>query len=399
MKEKEFAEKIINLLEKRKNIVKEKEVYLKEEEYKVIEKILAPVFKLFYSPETGLKKRLNRLTEEQAVIKKILFNCQNKQFLIRGYAGTGKTYVAYALLSNLVKEGKNVLYLCYTKNLAIQIESTLRNDPLIPENLKKNFRVYNFHKLDQINENLQIIHPDKPEQKYWDYEYSNILENKLKSIFSLYPKFDAIFVDEGQNFKKNWWECVKKFLKKDAYFYIFYDPYQNIFDGEQEPIEDKLPFLEPVLTLKENLRNQKKIAEKVETFMNIQYKYLPEHPEGDEIKIIQYHNESDYINKLNGILRELVKKEKKEPQNIVLLSYKEEDLKLNYEITRRTLKGFIGLEADVLLIKIDDVLFKRDEFKNDLYMGMTRAIEKEYLFIHKEIYDKVCSILEGSRNL
>lgn len=394
MDKKEFKEKIENLLKKRRKL----QVYLNDEEYIVIQNILAPVFKLFYSPETGLdiKKRLNRLTKEQAFIKSVLLKCQNKRFLIKGYAGTGKTYLAYEILSYLVKEGKKVLYICNTKNLANHIELTIENDSLIPENLKKNFQVFNFHKLDRISENLKIEHPDDLSQDYWDNEYPEILEKKLNFIFSKYPKFDAIFVDEGQNFKKNWWKCIEKLLKEDAYFYIFYDPYQSIFGKEQETIEEKLPFLEPVFTLEENLRNQKKISEKVEQFMNIEYKYLPEHPIGKEVQIIEYDNENDFVNKVNKVLKKLIKESRIAEKQIVLLSYTKDynklnyeiniENKLNYEINIKTLKGFIGLEAPVVLIKIDNNLFSRPEFKNDLYMGITRAVEMVYLFISKDIY-------------
>ncbi len=388
MDKKEFKEKIQNLLKKRRKLLKENQVYLNDEEFLVIQNILAPVFKLFYSPETGLdiKKRLNRLTEEQAFIKSVLLKCQNKRFLIRGYAGTGKTYLAYEILSFLVKEGKKVLYICYTKNLANHIELTIKNDSLITENLKENFKVSNFHKLDKIGENLNIEHPNDPDRDYWDNEYPKMLDKKLNSIFSKYPKFDAIFVDEGQNFRKNWWTCIEKLLKENAYFYIFYDPYQSIFGKEQETIEEKLPFLEPVFTLEENLRNQKKISEKVEQFMNIKYKYLPDHPIGKEVQIIEYNNENDFVDNVNKVLKKLIKESKITEKQIVLLSYTIDYNKVNYEINVETLKGFIGLEADVVLIKIDSELFKRPEFKNDLYMGITRAVEMVYLFISKDIY-------------
>ena len=71
-------------------------------------------------------------------------------------------------------------------------------------------------------------------------------------------KFDAVIIDEGQDFRKEWTEVVLKLFKDggDGYLYIFFDERQNIYKGElQFPIEGE-PYV-----LYENCRNTQRICE------------------------------------------------------------------------------------------------------------------------------------------
>ena len=72
-------------------------------------------------------------------------------------------------------------------------------------------------------------------------------------------KFDAVVVDEGQDFNDLWWDSLDGIFKDSqnkSSYYIFYDPYQNIF--EEEPT---LPEGLPHFVLGENCRNTVCIAE------------------------------------------------------------------------------------------------------------------------------------------
>ena len=45
-------------------------------------------------------------------------------------------------------------------------------------------------------------------------------------------KFDAIIIDEGQDFEENWIICIESMLKKQGEFYIFADTHQNLFNKD-----------------------------------------------------------------------------------------------------------------------------------------------------------------------
>jgi len=51
-------------------------------------------------------------------------------------------------------------------------------------------------------------------------------------------KFDAIIVDEGQDFKDSWFFCLEGMLKENGYFYSFADMHENLFGNELDALKD-----------------------------------------------------------------------------------------------------------------------------------------------------------------
>ena len=47
----------------------------------------------------------------------------------------------------------------------------------------------------------------------------------------LFEKFDALVVDEGQDFSDIWWTALNNIIKEDGYLYVFYDGNQSIFNS------------------------------------------------------------------------------------------------------------------------------------------------------------------------
>jgi superfamily I DNA/RNA helicase len=70
-------------------------------------------------------------------------------------------------------------------------------------------------------------------------------------------KFDAVVVDEGQDFAANWWPVVTASLRDEESggIYVFSDAGQRLFARGARP-----PFALTPLTLTENLRNTKQVA-------------------------------------------------------------------------------------------------------------------------------------------
>ena len=86
---------------------------------------------------------------------------------------------------------------------------------------------------------------------FWQME----LPTKLLDI----PKFDAVIVDEGQDFKPEWFEFVESLLKDRATseYKVFLDEHQDIFHHWKS-------FCKPTPAkkiLKKNCRNTRKIVE------------------------------------------------------------------------------------------------------------------------------------------
>jgi superfamily I DNA/RNA helicase len=70
-------------------------------------------------------------------------------------------------------------------------------------------------------------------------------------------KFDAVVIDEGQDFAQSWWDAVLAALRDpdEGSLYVFSDEGQRIFARQGRPTVDLLS-----IPLTENLRNTKQIA-------------------------------------------------------------------------------------------------------------------------------------------
>lgn len=220
--------------------------------HQLIDKILAPSFKIFSKLEDRISmfhqeaKRI--LTEEQERI--LEETTLNRRMLFLGSAGSGKTFVAMEKARQLALEGKRVLLTCYNKNLA-QIE-------FAP--LRSILTAMNFH--DHIQsilseQGFSITIPDEAEAI--SEFYSDTLPDMAFDYYISIPesqKFQAIVVDEGQDFKQSWLMCLESMLTKDGELYFFADPNQNLFNSDLDSLLE-MPVSKHRLT--KNLRNTSEI--------------------------------------------------------------------------------------------------------------------------------------------
>lgn len=219
--------------------------------------------------------------------------------------------------------------------------------------------------------------------------------------------FDAILVDEGQDFHPNWCECLKHLFGKyrSRIFYVFYDDNQKIFSKKKDlPITDLIVNAglgNHLFKLKDNLRNTKRIhdfsIQKTrlgETARPLELEGVP--PEEmlglDEVKARKFIEK-----KLHSLLKEFkIDKEKilvlsnRSIENSIFGSNRklgeftltEGEGKRANNIRFRTIQNFKGLESDIVIL----LVHKRDETENEnycydelLYVGCTRA--KHLLFL------------------
>ncbi len=174
-----------------------------------------------------------------------------RQFYIRGGAGTGKTWIAMKMAKEEAKEtGRHVLFLCQSPRLASFVNSMIGEMVTV---------------LDTYSLFSKVV--DDFEELQGPY-YSGII-NKLKPNIS---RFDAIFVDEAQDFTEEWATFVRSLLvdPQHSRLGIFYDDVQVLREdsfGSAFGITSK-PFL-----LRENIRNTANIykwtAEKTQLWTDV----------------------------------------------------------------------------------------------------------------------------------
>lgn len=174
---------------------------------------------------------------------------------VEGGAGTGKTVIACAeaakQAAELPRDGNHrILMLCFNHAMAYEL---LRH-PLLAEQ-DDVLTVSTFHDfcIDHILKPRQLEHLVN-----YDGPGDRLAEPALRQIKDLLhkePHYDAIFVDEAQDFRKAWWEIIQGLLIPGGKFYIFADKHQDLYDRYEQ-----LPELSTRVRLNTNLRNAHQIA-------------------------------------------------------------------------------------------------------------------------------------------
>ena len=266
-------------------------------------RVLSPVFEYGkkLSERIGIEERqFFLLTEQQCVLLDALENFPRLQ--IRGCAGSGKTIMAVKKAERLAAQGANVLLLCFNQLLAEHLQREVKDFPSVKAAAFFEFCI----------ELLKI-----PEEQIGMYRndprlYSEVLPKLLKTyLYKTCFCYDALVVDEGQDFTPKAWEVISMLVPADGPFYIFYDPDQNIFTRELN-----LPdFGIPPVKLTKNCRNTKKIFEALIPYQSMVSEILDSAPEGADIHVL--HGDSRQL--LEQELERLVMTEQVPPQEIVIL--------------------------------------------------------------------------------
>jgi hypothetical protein len=222
--------------------------------------------------------------------------------------------------------------------------------------------------------------------------------------------YDAVLIDEGQDFHKNWCDTLKFIFDKyrSRVVYIFYDDNQTIFTGQKNlPITGLISgsgLGNHVFKLRDNLRNTQEIHD-----FAVEMSGLGSTAKAAEIKGVPPVEENFTSGKsaaayIGSLLEELIDDHCIEKEQVVVLSNRNIDNSIFSEenkagdftlvstgegkrvksVRYRTIHQFKGLESDVVIL----LLHKRPEDKAEmerylsdelLYVGFTRA--KHLLYV------------------
>lgn len=229
---------------------------------------LAPTWEidtsLAYQFEDADAKR-KELTSEQ--FDWLCFVMQdNPRSLVSGCAGSGKTVLATHAAKRFANEGKSVLLTCFNRNLGDFLTTEIGGYPQIT--------CGHFHtigrRIDPSISKAAVLSTldglDLQEQELWERPLRELqMAADAKGV-----RFDAILVDEGQDFPQRVLEALEGLLvAEESHFHIFLDDNQCIYGAKRNSIngpvyarERTLPSW-PVFPLTKNLRNTDPIHEQV----------------------------------------------------------------------------------------------------------------------------------------
>lgn len=151
--------------------------------------------------------------EQEEFAKKV----PNGHYMVSGIPGSGKTVILLSRALHLAQryESYSILILTYTKALANKLRHQLSvkaTDMNIPDNVKSRIEIKHFHKLcyDIIGFNKQLA--DQSGEKF----YSEIWpQEAIRGLKGKQGTYDAVLVDEYQDFHVDWFELCKRICKKN----------------------------------------------------------------------------------------------------------------------------------------------------------------------------------------
>lgn len=202
-----------------------------------------------YEPE---ERRLVELTEQQM---EILYTLERRnRAAIAGCAGSGKTLVAVAKTRELAGQGKSVLLTCFNKALAAHWQRTLDLPPGVVAR--------HFHGLCADVVRQAGVKP--PAGSLSGQQYAEWLPSGLyEALGSVGLRFDAVIVDEAQDFQADWFEYLDLMLadEKSGVFYAFYDDNQRLYQTDRIPSWFDEPY-----ALTKNVRNTNQVGTLVQRY-------------------------------------------------------------------------------------------------------------------------------------
>jgi hypothetical protein len=371
---------------------------LSSDDVKNITKAISPGFNLLpvlFRKLEEQEEKLFRLTNEQQNL--LNFLGQKQRACIEGVAGSGKTMLAQAQAEKFADAGKTVLFICYNKNLAKWISDSIADE------YKSLITVKHFHGLcaDWIRKaGMSFTPPRQGANEFWQDEAADLL---MDAIDMVPEKYDAVIVDEGQDFYPNWWVPLEMIncAGDEGAMYIFYDPRQNLYVDQK----GSLPAMGEAYNLPTNCRNTRSIAGKCSEILNVDIPTREEAPLGEKPTVLTLGLNYDVKKRVERYINEWVKDGNLKPSQIAILSPNKKErssisdlnaaqgIKITEDIDAwredegvlfSTVKSFKGLEADaVLLIDIpeeeDTSFFKQ----SDYYVACSRA-KHLLVVIHKE---------------
>lgn len=190
--------------------------------------------------------RLLRLTGDQ--VRGFRTTRNFRRLLVTGGPGTGKTVLAVEKARQCAARGDATILLCYNELLGLELKK---------EGAAGGFLGTTFHAfcVAQAREaGLNV--PATPDAAWWRDEAPLALLDAAKALAT---RFDAVIIDEGQDFPDEWLEVLDGLCREgDGFFYVFADVEQDLWGR----LADRLSDL-PDVVLETNCRNTFQIASRV----------------------------------------------------------------------------------------------------------------------------------------
>lgn len=324
------------------------------------------------------RRKIEELTEQQFMVLRMLR--MRKRAAIVGGAGTGKTLLAMEKCQQLLDAGYRVLFLCFNQNLKQWLDSSLRHPDVM---------VATFHGM--VGTVINWAGVRKPAGNFYD-QAADLLVDATQALQAQKSErlFDAIIVDEAQDFTDTWWIPLPDLLKdpQEGTFYVFFDDNQRIYTQLSN-----IPMSGEPLFLSDNCRNTQHIHTRLTPYMQDRYQTVCLGPEGRPVEVIHTETPQAASRALQSLLNRFVNEEGLSTEDIMVLTaasekrsqWKKDDRLGNFILTWyldsemelavrvASIFSYKGLESAVVILT-ELELVSREEIRDQLiYVGLSRA--------------------------
>ena len=359
---------------------------------------LMPKFRIFRPVGADISivaDQLLELTETQTQAFMGLY--AQDRVLVEGVAGSGKTLLALHRALAFARQGRETLFVCFNRELASWIRRQVLEDPTTTE-FQESLKVKHFHGLaadlaSQAGIEFRPMDGGPMTEAFWNHEVPDLMEQAILTLdmSGKEVRFDAIVVDEAQDFCLGWWYALTQSLlsRSDGPLYAFMDPNQSLRGQAKEPdIEFAARFK---LTI--NCRNTRRIALASASILDLESQIFHRVPAGSQLRVLRASSARQQKGLIKQELRSLLRQEDVTPAQIAVIgpAAKEsgslsdqtefDGVPIVTSTTKwrdgegvlvTTARSFKGLEAEVVLL-YDLGGFGRLFRREDLYVACTRA--------------------------
>ncbi len=331
--------------------------------------------------EEEIQKQIELTNQQKSILRQLK---RRKEAIIEGGAGTGKTVLALDHAQTLANQGLKVLFLCYNKKLGNELK---RKSDGIEGLHSMGFHEFCSWRIKQVKRDTGRDLLDESKSNYpHDDLFEVLMPDALIDSYDISSiQYDVIIIDEGQDFKSEYWLAIEMLRETcaDTKLYIFLDSNQAIYT-----ISSQLPIKSEPLFLFDNCRNTKYIH-------NSAYQYYQgtevEAPdiEGEPIEFVKKESIKLQAKAIDKTISRLIVTEGIPPQDIAIIvmgNYSEAESLLKSsthkdlwafkqyspvnKVLVETAKRFKGLEAKIIFLWITDSESMDEKL---LYVSISRA--------------------------
>jgi len=312
-----------------------------------------------------------------------------------GTAGSGKTQVTLRFCERALAAGKKPLLLCFNRRLSDKFRAQA------PDGVTVNtYHGFCREMAELCGIELDFKKADEP--GFW----RGIQDELLAATHTGLPKFDCLVIDEGQDFKADWYEMVSFFLDEDATQLWLEDPLQKL--RHTDPVD-----LPAFVTYREtsNFRTPASIASFIKSTLATDFSQRNA-MSGLGVGLHEYENPVDIQKILNERAIDLVK-QGFDPSDIAIISVRgmgstsldalmqvgkwkvrkfsgdydanDQQVYTDGDINFDSIYRYKGEQAPVvILVDLDERLDHNDWNTGVLYCAMTRATVRLELVVQKD---------------